>query len=428
MLLKPIAAAATLLALPGGSLAFLLPPQVTDAEARAAADVANAAIAPLDAQSRVVRLDCPGCPVLLRGRHGRPFQAEIDLPTRLELSFSIEQTHRGDRLVVNGFELLPLSNPPRRALVAPQVIVVGEEDKGRQQEKEEEQREDVKEKRHWRGHGHGEHKKHGVNMGAPLPQRLGYGLHVEMKGKNPTSGFDEVEVELQIVQVGPVFVDGVPNVRVTLLHTTTPYGNGRLLLGDIVTGVPKKLGALAVGAPADHPECTGALCRWLAAVREKLQGLKGSLKTFGHCHGGKAPAGHGMGGHAAQTGDDRFEAAATEAWRAPYQERSWGKLLEYVGRHILLPVFVGIVAGVSISLLGMAIGTAVVALWRIFRCRRRGASTSTRSRRHRRQSRAHRKAVHEEAAAAEEKSGLMADHQDLPPPPYTDDKEAASRV
>lgn len=423
MLLKPFAAAASLLALPGGALAFLLPPEVTDAEVRAAADIANANLAPLDVQSHVVRLDCPGCPVLLRGRHGRPFQAEIDAPTRLELSFSVERSNHGDRLVVNGFELFPHSNPLRDALVAPQVIVVEEEN----QEEKEEQREDMKEKRHWRGLG--EHKKHGYNHGAPLPQRLGYGLHVESKGEGRSGAFDVVEVELQIIEVGSVFVDGVPNVRVTLLRDATAYGSGSMLIGGIVTGMPKKLGALTMAAPADNPECTGALCRWLAAIREKLQGLKGSLKTFGHCHGGKPPVGHGMAGDVAQPShphDHDAPEAAAEPGRAPYQERSWGKLFQYIGRHILLPVFVGIIAGVTISILGMAIGTAVVALWRVFRCRRSSAN-SRHHRHHRRHSRAHRKAVHKEAAAAEEKSDLMADHQD-PPPPYTDEEQAESRV
>jgi hypothetical protein len=37
-------------------------------------------------------------------------------------------------------------------------------------------------------------------------------------------------------------------------------------------------------------------------------------------------------------------------WAAPYQEHRWGKLFKHIASHILLPVLIGIFAGVSISL------------------------------------------------------------------------------
>lgn len=426
MLLNPFTvtavAAAGLLA--NGAHAFLLPPEITDSEARGAADVANI-IPSADLQSQVVRIDCPGCPLLFRGRNGRPFQTD-DIPNRLELNFEIQHDDKrdADRLVVNGFELFPHTNPLRDALVASQVIVDEKEEEGHDSDSDsdEEEREDMKEKRHMMKHPH--------HQPTPLPQRLGYGLHVEPKGRDETGAFDIIEVELQILEVGTVFVQGVPNVRAIVLKDATEYGHGRMVLGGVITGQPNRLAGLGNAVAGtdennEEAECTGTLCRWMSAVREKLHDLKGSFMS--HCHGGAMSSTQGDGAHPHphphhphHHHNDEPADAATEPWRAPFQERSWGTLFRYIASHILLPVFVGIVAGVSISLIGMAIGTAVVALWRMVRCKHNNATGTHHRRRH---SRSHRNK--KEPATAEEKSSLVEEHQEAPPPYASDEEKQA---
>lgn len=109
-------------------------------------------------------------------------------------------------------------------------------------------------------------------------------------------------------------------------------------------------------------------------------------------------------------------------------EHSWGQLLKSITAHVLLPVLVGIVAGVSVSFIGMAVGTLIVALYRFFyrrggcngqKCRRRGGAGCKRAQRH---------GKDEAEAPVEEKAGLLTAQEPEAeveaPPAYEDAKVA----
>ncbi|KAL2126423.1 hypothetical protein VTI74DRAFT_937 [Chaetomium olivicolor] len=413
MLLQPLTVAVGLLALPA-TQAFLIPPEVSDADIQVASTIES--VGSQVAESQVVNLECPGCPILVKGRRGKGIQIKIHRPSHLELTFAVDHQPNHDRLLVNGFELYPSADALHEVLTAPQAVDQrhhGAEDK---------------EKRHHRNHDHdhdhhddGEHhkkkKKKRPHKLTPLPQRLGFGLHVSQPIKDAEGRFELVEVELQIIEVGSAFINGIPDVKVKLIKDDS----GRLLMSQIEKSESK---SLPKGSPK---ECETMMCKWLAIARERLR----KLKSFaGHCHGPKVKGGtmeHPPHGdevphtyphpHRPHHGPG----SDPSKWIAPYQEHRWGKLFKHIASHILLPVLVGIVAGVTSSLIGMAVGKLVIVLWRTFFRR-----PSSHHRRHRSSSRSLHKAAMKEAAVEEEKSVLM-EHQD-PPPAYEEEEETAKRA
>jgi hypothetical protein len=317
MLLKRLTVAAGLVAVPAAN-AFLIPPEVSDADIQVANTIGS--IGAQVAETQVVNLECPGCPVLVRGRRGKSFQLGIDRPSHLELTFSVDHQPDHDRLLVNGFELYPTTRPSREELVAPQVVDWRDEEKRHQREHD---------------HDHDDHRHHRrPHRLTPQPQRLGFAARVGAPKKDADGQFELVEVELQIIEVGVAFIDGIPDVKVKLIKD----GEGRLLMSQIEKSESKKLVELPKGGAE---ECETMLCKVIATAREKFKALKG-------CHrGGMKPA---VSGEVAHHHPHHHHAPAPGSWTAPYQERQWGKLFKHIGSHILLPVLIGIVAGVSVSL------------------------------------------------------------------------------
>jgi len=402
MLLKPLTLAAGLLAVPA-TQAFLLPPEVSDADVQVASTIES--IGAQVAETQVVNVECPGCPILLTSRRGKDVQVYIDRPSHLQLTFLVDHQPDHDRLLVNGFALYPSEEMVLTTLSALQIV----------------DRED-KEKRHRPEHDHHDREHHRrPHKLTPLPQELGFGLQVNRTQKDADAQFELVELELQIIAVGTAFIDGIPNVKVKLVKDA----EGRLLMSQIEKGEPKKM-VDHPGSGADTPACSTVLCKWLSFVRAKLEKLK-SLKGFKNCHskGGMKPpvSSDAPHHHPHHPHPDR---PAADSWRAPYQEHRWGKLLKHMASHILLPVLIGIVAGVSVSLVGMAVGTVIVSLWRILFRRRTSGSSSGHRRRHSSHSHHHHKAARKEAAFEEEKSGLMA-YQDAPPS-YEEQEEQEEEV
>ncbi|KAK1758528.1 hypothetical protein QBC47DRAFT_144331 [Echria macrotheca] len=358
--------------------AFLLPPEITESDVK----IASAA-APSSAESQVVSVDCPGCSVTIHGPLGtRVIQ---DKPNHLELTFNIDHQPEGDRLLVNGFELIP--NPVPAVLTAPQVP-------------------------DWKfGHGpfgpgrrgpfgwhhkpkDGEdHHHHGPPNGLPPflridPPALGFAMEASSSVRDPDSQLELVTLDFQIFKVAESFVEGIPELHIKLIKDAS----GRLMLGNVEQSVP------APKVEDDKPaECKTLLCKWFTAIFPK--GPSRPCHRQKH-HGGAAE------NVAAPVGED-----ARERWEAGMRaEHSWGQLFKNVASHILLPVLIGIIAGVTVSAIGMVVGTVIVALWRTFVRR----PSRHHHRHHRRHSSHHHKAPPKEAAVEDEKSGLM-ENQDLPP-------------
>ncbi|KAB5547179.1 hypothetical protein GE09DRAFT_202187 [Coniochaeta sp. 2T2.1] len=370
MLLKPLTFATA--GLVAAAQAFLLPPTVSESDI----DIVNS-LPDVDAlsvpQHIHLNVTCPGCLQLAQGKH-HDFTAAVEKPSHLELAFSIDHTSDGDRLVVNGFPLYPKANPFISTLKSAVVPNDG-------------LRPAIKE---LRGH-----------RPRTCPAKvLGYQLAVRQQAASQEDGLALYSLDLQIIEVGDVFVNGIPNVHIQLVKDIT---TGALVIGSIETTQSET--ADDTPAVTLDEECTTFVCKWMTSMKDAAKKMKGKChgKMRGGAHGARPHHGGHHGGHHGHQG-------------RPHRmdHHSWGRLLKDIGQHVLLPVAVGIIAGISVSLIGMMVGTLIVSVWRVFF--RRPSQ--------RRHSHSPHKAPmsEEDAADGEEKSGLM-EHQD-PPPTY--DAEAAT--
>lgn len=389
MLLRPLLAAASLTAV---TQAFLLPPEISshDIEIIESIPFENVAVA----QAQTVNLDCPGCPPVFSTQHGKS-KHQKQQNSHLELGFSVDHAAGGDRLMLNGFELYPNSDPFTNILVAPQVAEKPQQGKSRK-----------------------EHKKHGEDVGdliedeikallshhksrpgegkSVIEQQLGFSLHIHPEN-TADEGLDLIVVDLQIIEVGSVFVDGLPNMRVSLIKSPE---------NDLIIAKIEQTAAENVSTPmVKDKECTTTLCKWKTIVADQLS----KMKMHG-CHGkmgAKAEPGHAQPHHP-NGHNGLFD-----------KPNGWTLLFRKLASHIILPVLVGIAAGVTVSIVGMLIGTVMVGVWR--KCVR----GQTFFPQHRRRSHSgaghHHKAARMEAAVEEEKAGLMQEDVSELPPAYEDE-------
>ncbi|KAL2161305.1 hypothetical protein VTH06DRAFT_8525 [Thermothelomyces fergusii] len=367
MLLKPLSLAAGLLALPAAR-AFLIPPEVGEADIH----ISNAITESIgtqvgEPQVVPIAVECPGCPILLRGRHGRTVQLKIDRPSHLELVFSIDRQPDYDRLLVNGYELYPSTSLFGGILSAPQVVDF-----------------EVPHYLEWALRK----LRHRL---VPQPQALGFSLKVSPPKQDAEGQFEMVELELQILEVGVAFVDGIPSINLKVLKDR----DGRLLISR-VDEIPPEAPA---PPPAVEPQgYLARLLRWLAMTRERLKGSN----EFADCRGAaKNPPAF----------VETLPRPPADNSHATDEHRHWAELVKHMTLYTLLPVLIGIVTGVSVGLIGMAVSTVLVSLWNKMSDRRRHGAGHRRhlsSRSHRR------KASLKEATVADEKAGLMED-QEAPP-------------
>lgn len=315
----PLSVAAGLLATSAN--AFLLPPNITPADIQIVDTVAVAP--PASSQSQKINLNCPGCAVTITGPRGT--RVIPDKPNHLELDFSISNEESGDRLLLNGFELYPNPELLSRTLTAKQVPDWKPHFWGKHHGPHHGEGKDAEGHHGPWGGRHGPFG-HGPKGNAPEgwphflkfeDAPLGFAMHTNPVAKtDEESRLEMVEVELQIIEVGNNFVKGIPEVHVKLIKDD----EGRLMIGKIEADQTK-------AEDAQAEECQTALCRW-------AKSFFGS--TGRPCHG------KGREGAAVTQGDEE------QRWEP--REHSWGTLFKNIASHILLPVAIGIVAGVSVSL------------------------------------------------------------------------------
>jgi len=245
---------------------------------------------------------------------------------------------------------------------------------------------------------------------------LGFQMVAREAATKDNDGLALVLVDLRIDSVGNTPVGGVPTVRITLVRNVD---TGALAIGRIDT-----LESEPVAPPQRLEDCDSFEC-FLAVIKEHAAKVKEHMsKMRPGCHKGvkgataKGPSPAPNQHHGGHHGGHRGGHHGHKKPQVADIYHSWGQLFKNIAAHILLPVAVGIIAGVSVSLVGMLVGTMIVSVYRFFFRR------SRHGRRARAHSRSQHKAARKEAAAAEveEKSGLM-EHQD-PPPSY--DEEAAT--
>ncbi|KAB8295957.1 hypothetical protein EYC80_008777 [Monilinia laxa] len=298
------------------SQAFLLPPAISKSDT----DIVNALPfdATIEADGRMLAVDCPGCPISAQdiqgGRH------DLKGLNKLMFNFSVSHDNGMDRVLLNGLQFYPIDMEPSLGrLAAPQLIKTTENK--------------------W------------VEAAEP---DLGYALRIHKPiSYSKQDQIDLVIATLEIIEVGNKFVDTVDSIEIKIL--TTP--SGKLMIGDaqVISPSPKS----HLPNPVDDgQECTTMLCKWRAIIEDKLSALKkgcgGKAQPASHHnrpqvnghprlhgqHGGPGPHGH-HGGH----GD---------------HGRHGGVVL-----HIVIPIIIGIVAGITASLVGMIVGHIVIFMWRL---------------------------------------------------------------
>lgn len=210
--------------------------------------------------------------------------------THLKLDFAVED---GSRLMVNGFELYPHADPWRDDLVAEVVRA----------------------------------------SGAANERTLGYSLAVVPRAKDEEQKLELVDIKLRVIEVGHRFVDDIPTVKIGLIKATT----GEIVISDMqLMAVPEM-------------PCHSMWCR-----------AKAALKGFGGCHRkmNKGPHHESMAAGAKEGHEEghrphhphhheRPHHGHEEEWNS---QRDWRRLVLSVASHIVLPVLMGITAGVGVAL------------------------------------------------------------------------------
>ncbi|PTB68352.1 hypothetical protein BBK36DRAFT_1167601 [Trichoderma citrinoviride] len=299
----------------------------------------------------------------------------LDVPCRqcrgrdahLRLDFAVED---GSRLMVNGFELYPHADPWRDDLVA-EVVRAG---------------------------------------GAAAGERtLGYSLAVLPRAKDEEQQLELVDVRLRVIEVGHRFVDDMPMVKVGLIKAPT----GEIVIADMqLMAVPEM-------------PCHSMWCR----AKSALKGFGGCHKNKMHHKGGRphhgpaASAKDGEEGHHPHHHEHEHEHehkphrhqrphhAPEEEWNS---QRDWRQLVLSVASHIVLPVLMGITAGVGVAFFAMFLCSVV---YRLSMLVRGGAPRRSWCPHHRRN-------ASRFPSAHEEKMGLLEaeEAQDTTPAPTSEDE------
>ncbi|TGJ84679.1 hypothetical protein E0Z10_g4118 [Xylaria hypoxylon] len=375
--------------------ALLLPPDfpiaddaVTTLPVPTAIDV-DAALSMVP-DTQVVDLECPGC---LRSH--RKHQKEI--PSHLKLDFSIESNEGPDRLLLNGYELYPNPDFLQDTLKAPLLPNMAS-----------------------RHVGAAPRLRGGPNR-PQANQPLGFAMETGEVTVEDNENLQLINVEIQIIEVGDAFVQGIPNVQVKLVKTPT----GKLAIGTI------DITRFQEGDSPNKKECSTTVCKWKALFFAKLS----KIFSLEGCNGSRPPPPppHGHHDHHGHHDGEHRYGHGPPSHHPPHphhmgHRHGWAHGLRIIVTHVLFPIMIGIVAGVLASLIGMMVGTFIVFLFRLFF--RRSAFHSSHRCRY-----AHKTAKHE-SAADEEKSGLLNDQEDVEAPPaYMDsnvvvaeDKKAENEV
>ncbi|KAI0531594.1 hypothetical protein GGR58DRAFT_493141 [Xylaria digitata] len=371
--------------------ALLLPPDlpiadeaVTTLPVPIAIDVEAALSKVPDTQ--VVDLECPGCL-----RSGRKHEKEI--PSHLKLDFSIQASDGPDRLTLNGYELYPNPDFLKNTLKAPVVPNMAARQIGAPR---------------LRG---------GLNRPQPN-QILGFAMETGTVATDDDEDLQLINVEIQIIEVGDVFIEGIPNVQVKLVKTPS----GKLAIGSIDTIQFRGPHSLGHGK-----ECSTTVCKWKALFFEKLSKIF-SLKG---CDG-KRPPPPPPPPHPYHDGEHRHgHGPGPHPHPHPHHmghRHGWAHGFRIVVTYVVFPIVFGIVAGIAASIIGMMIGTFFVWAWRrVFPV---ASSRSSHRCRY-----AHKASKHE-SAADEEKSGLLDVQEDVEAPPaymesnvaVAEDKKAEAEV
>lgn len=267
-----------------------------------------------------VKLNCPGCPVRKYHRTGKT-TTHTNLESHLELDFSIAQVNGHDALLINGLPLFPtalaMNDEPLTARLLP----------------------DFKKKNH-------------DFVQPPDPETLGFSLLARPVREDPETQMELFAIDLQIIEVGNVFVQGIQTVEALVLKTPS----NKLVLVEVNTMEPEP--PVAAPPSGSTKECSSLLCE----VTNMFKGVFSDFGSFKPCANSNKPpaltgeivgdadeafrepsAGHGRPGHHGHHGHG-YGHGHHDA-----KHHNWGHMLGSIASQILLPIAFGVFAGVSAS-------------------------------------------------------------------------------
>ncbi|KAI9788735.1 MAG: hypothetical protein M1816_006592 [Peltula sp. TS41687] len=374
--------------------AFLIPPSISSSIDQ---DASNLLINPESPTQRVVKLDCPTC---LYGLGPSGLAERRD--SHLVMKFSVEPSNGVDTLYLNGVQLYPLPAQPRHDIPAVQVAAAVDDD-------EQKNKENV--------------KSAPVALGthttiSPIHHGMVFGAGEVMT------------LELKVKTVDDMNVDGVPVVKTTFFRTGGANGSGGKLMiarvetvkeGDSHRHHLPNLSPMQTEKTGGAQQCTSVfpvLCRVRAIIVHKFHKAKSALKgchrrvrlgfmrtayrpshhrVHPHHHDVKKiqtidpfaamphmirphhPSHHDMDNSHMDAHKQPSEMMMTvvDHTRTPHHayqpmhsqfhhRHSFVHTIRRIYIHVLVPVFIGIAAGMTASLVGLVIGQLVIVLWRRF--------------------------------------------------------------
>lgn len=322
MLFKQVAAIAAFSVITD---AFLIPPQISKA------DIEIVKALPFELQeraSKVVNLECTGCPVPEGNVNGISVNLQ-HVTSTLELNYTIEQhTNDVDRLLLNGVSIYPPNFASIEPFKASQKF---------SKDQPFETQENV---------------------------RLGYEMSVTPIKKDVVNS-ELIAINIHIFEVGNKFINGIDSVELYLLKTP----ENKLL---IVRSEKKPSSSISgfIGFVAEEDkDCTSLLCKWRAIVAAKLAHIK-PFKGCGKGKGNKAGAISSHKGQDKSHGGRPHHKGQHHGGHRHHRHHGFARvmrILRSISIHVLIPIFIGIAAGLTASVVGMVIGHLVVLVWRTIR-------------------------------------------------------------
>ncbi|PHH60893.1 hypothetical protein CDD81_1054 [Ophiocordyceps australis] len=275
---------------------------------------------------------------------------------KIQLDFSIART---SRLVLNGFELYPDVDLWNDDLVASLVGADGHVEKS----------------------------------------RLGYSLDIQEGMRDAAQDLQIVDVELRVIEVGHQYVDGLPTVHVQLIK-------------GLKEGL--SLGKVSL-KEASEPDCTSMLCRAKAMLGNVMDSIKGIDWKGCGTYLLATPDNLVQDDENTQTQSEPAIPSVNSGILGQQTEESfrgteWRPFLANLASHILMPILLGIAAGIGVAVITMTLYNIALRLMLAAKSRR---SRSGRCCRKKQNSRRHQVDV--------EKTGLMSDHGEEQLPQYQDE-------
>lgn len=308
--------------------AFLVPPTLSPHDASATAPVTVPVEHTFEVESRSFLINCRGCSVALPDAAGVTHDV-ANLESKLMMNFTIAHDTGNDRLLLNGVDIYPSDASMASffdPITAQQLI-----------------RSPVREK-FW------------DYVAEP---KIGYRMRTH---RPPTSNneLDLVVLEFQIIEVGGHFVQDMPEFVIKLLETPSE----KLRIGDISSARPHH------PVPAKGgKECQSILCKWRDMIAGKIAKPKGCGRKSGKIHhlNHDGISSHRNHGHHGFNGQHRHH-------RHHNKHHAFIRFVKGIALHVLIPIAIGIVVGMTASMVGFVAATFIVFVWRLLFRRNRSAA------------------------------------------------------